>query len=63
MLSAKYKKLQSRLKHTTNKPLRVFDSLANPYINLEEIDFTFAFKCLKKYFNKKPSNWLKVQKF
>lgn len=57
LLSAKYKKLHPRLKNFKSKPIRVFDSLHNPYINLEEIDFTKAFQSLKKYFTKN-SNWL-----
>lgn len=62
LLSAKFNKVHGRVTKTTEKPLRVFDSVADPFIDLEEIDFTAAFKSLKKYFVKR-SNWLQIAKF
>jgi len=45
------------------KGLRVFDSNNDPYVNLGNIDFNESYKFIKKYFNNRKSNWLKIQKY
>lgn len=62
LLSVKLKSVENKLKSTVLKGMRVFDQ-NDPYVNLEEVDFNFAYSFLsKKFFNKK-SNWLKFKKY
>jgi|APSaa5957512535_1039671.scaffolds.fasta_scaffold123566_2 hypothetical protein len=45
------------------KGLRVFDSNNDPYVILGNINFNDSYKFIKKYFNNRKSNWLKICKY
>lgn len=56
------KKTVVKNKQQILKFTRVFDDDTDPYVDLENIDFTAAFLQLKEKFTKK-SNWLQIHKF
>jgi hypothetical protein len=43
--------------------LRVFDSSEDPFVDLELLDFSETYSFLKKYFEDRKSDWLKIKKY
>ena len=43
--------------------MRVFDSSEDPFVDLELIDFSETYSFLKKYFEDRKSDWLKIKKY
>ena len=43
--------------------MRVFDSSEDPFVDLELIDFSESYSFLKKYFEDRKSDWLKIKKY
>ena len=63
-LSFKWNIVEKKMRNNgAIKGLRVFDSNNDPYVNLGNIDFNESYKFIKKYFNNRKSNWLKIQKY
>ena len=43
--------------------MRVFDSSEDPFVDLELLDFSETYSFLKKYFEDRKSDWLKIKKY
>jgi len=43
--------------------LRVFDSSEDPFVDLELLDFSETYSFMKKYFEDRKSDWLKIKKY
>jgi hypothetical protein len=41
----------------------VFDSAEDPFVDLELLDFSETYSFLKKYFEDRKSDWLKIKKY
>ena len=43
--------------------MRVFDSSEDPFVDLELLDFSETYSFMKKYFEDRKSDWLKIKKY
>ena len=41
----------------------MFDSAEDPFVDLEHLDFSETYSFLKKYFEDRKSDWLKIKKY